>query len=260
LASSPAPAARPKKAPVVELDDEDDDRPIKKKKRRDDDDEDEDDRPRKKKKKPKKAGGGAYLPVILVAALVGLLVLGGAGYGIYALAFKKKDDTASGGGGPKAAVPAGWVEHKSDQDGFKAYFPKQPQVTPAPPPGGFKGVRPKSATGYIAGGQADDLSIILLVAQMQPNSTSADREEMAELFNKGWRGGANSQERTATWAGRPAKEFVIEKKNPKGPSSGILVRQMSTDTHVYGVAIFSKNGPPSAEVLNGFFDNFELLK
>ncbi|MCI0705273.1 MAG: hypothetical protein L0241_29795 [Planctomycetia bacterium] len=251
-----------KKVRAVVEDDDDDERPTKKKKRRDEDDDDDDDRPTKKKKKGKKKAAGIS-PVLIVGIAVGaLLVLGGVGYGVYALAIKKKDDTANTGGGgtpAKAAVPTGWVEHTSEKDKFKAYFPKQPLIGPDAPPGGFPGAKPKSVTAYAVGGPADDFRIILFVAQMQSGATPADIESVAEVFNQGWRGAANSKEGTATWASRPAKEFVVEKKNIKGPSSGILVRQMSTDAAVYGVAIFNRNGPVPSDVINGFFDNFELL-
>ena len=97
-------------------DDDDDDRP--RKKRRDDDDEDDYDRPQRTKKRKK--GGMA---VGLIIALVGgsLALLGGIGFGIYALV-----------GGLKASVPDGWVEYKSEKDNFRAYFPEKPKTNTIP--------------------------------------------------------------------------------------------------------------------------------
>jgi hypothetical protein len=280
-----APAPARKKAVARELDDEDEapkkpargaaededgeERRARKKKRRDEDeDEDEDDRPTRKRKKAKKSGG-AFPLVVAGVVLVALLVAGGVGYGVYALALKKNDDTAGTGGGGtggggigglfRAPVPAGWVEHTSERDKFKAYFPKKPEVHANLSLDKFKGARPKSVNGYAIGSPSDDLMVMLSVAELNPGTSQADRDALADGFNKTWRAGVGSQEGTATWAGRPAKQFVIEKKNPKGPSSGAVVRQMSTDTHMYGVVIVSKTWPVPPAVLDGFFDNFELL-
>lgn len=171
---APAPAPKPKK-PVVEVDedeeeeeapkkpakkparaveDEDDEKPKKKAKARaaEDDEDDEDDRPTKKKKKQK---GGLSPALIGAIAVGGVLLLGGVGYGIYALAFQKKEETAKpnptpnpnpqppGPVGPnppqppvppgpnppvpsKASIPADWVDFHSAQDKFKLKMPKQP--------------------------------------------------------------------------------------------------------------------------------------
>jgi hypothetical protein len=258
-AEEPKPKAKPKpvKAAV-----EDDDEPPRKKRPRDEDEDDDDDRPRKKKKKQKAAG---LSPAVLAGIVLGgLLVLGAIGYGIYALV--SKSDTASsgggssGGGGSRTAVPAGWVEFKSDSDGFRAYFPKTPQALP------FKVPNPKlppakSITLYTAGLPTDEMFISLFVAQLRPGSSQADRDAYAEDFNRSWRAAVGVKEGTATWAGQTAKEFVITKPATKTrPESGIVVRQMTVGDNLYGVIIANGKGIPAPEMVNGFFDNFELLK
>lgn len=138
------PAKKPARAVA---DDEEDDRPTKAKKRARDDDEDDDDRPAAKKKRPayddeddedddrptkKKKKKGGMSPAVLAAIAVGaLLVLGGVGYGVYALAFKKNDETAKGGGGDSAPKPdqlPGWTEYRSEQDKFSIRVPKPVSV------------------------------------------------------------------------------------------------------------------------------------
>jgi len=253
----PPPQRRPARAAV----EEEDDRPRKKARRDDDEDEDEFDSRRKRK------SGGLSAGLIVAITLGGLLLLGGIGYGIYALT-KKSDSAGSGGGGggrgggdgggggSRASVPAGWVEHKSQKDKFKAYFPKEPLVRPLPYDARSKLPIPRSEMVYMYGKPTDDLFILLNVVQLQPNATQADRDAQLTDFTKDHRGG----ERSVTWAGLPAKEYTSEKPGPDGTPRGSVGRQMVNGNTIYTAVILAGNGPPPPEVVNGFFDNFELLR
>src|SRR6266508_797753 len=101
-------------------DEDDEDEPPRKKKRRYDDDDDDYDHDHRRRRKG--GGGGGSGGKIAAIIVVGVMVLAGIGVGINLL---------TGKGGPlakKAPLPPGWKEYSYPQDGFKAAFPKDPQV------------------------------------------------------------------------------------------------------------------------------------
>jgi hypothetical protein len=283
-----APPPKPRKVAAARVDDDEDDRP-RKKSRRDDDEEDEDDRPKskrrrdeddddddwkRKKKKRRQAAGGLSPGVIVAIAVGGLLVLGGIGYGVYALVSKKSDSASGGsggggGGGTKAAVPAGWVEYKSESDKFKAYFPETPQAITLPGGGaggvaavesvGMHMMNPKKGAGPLLG---------VIVLKFKPGTSAADKERAMAVFRQGMgkKGDSKiSEPRSVTWAGQSAQELTIEdasRPNTKtgGKGAGVM-RYMTTDTAAYIAIIGTENaGRAKPEEESGFFDNFELLK
>jgi hypothetical protein len=126
--------------------------------------------------------------------------------------------------------------------------PPNPKLPPA-----------KSITQYISDGPA--VQVRLFVAQLPPGATQADRDAYAEDFGRAWRTVPGSREGSATWAGQPAKEYVITRPATKtAPGSGSVVRQMTVGDTLYGVVITNRTGPVPPEVVSGFFDNFELLR
>jgi hypothetical protein len=268
----PPPKPKPKFIPAVVAEDDEDDRPRKKSRRDDDDDDDDDDRPRskrrrdddddddrpRKKKKKKQQGMGAGL--IVAIALGGILVLGGVGYGVYALVSKKSDSAGGGGGGgsgggPKAAVPTGWVEYRSDKDKFRAYFPSLPQEVSA---GGAPGA--KGMNMYIVEPRGQQVVAMVIVIQLNPGTSQQQRDALAAKFNQGAaKGGARMGAATdTTWMGLPAKQSVVTEGGGRG---GGVMRFASTDATIYIALIGTESGGRlSADLENGFFDNFELIK
>jgi hypothetical protein len=122
-------------------DDEEEDRPRKRRPARDEDDDDEDERPRRKKRKAEKS---SMVPIILIAG-VGLLVLVGGGLGVaYWLSEKTTENAKKGGGdtppnnaippnnppppGPAVQMPAGWEKFNDPLNEIDLYFPSgQPE-------------------------------------------------------------------------------------------------------------------------------------
>jgi hypothetical protein len=216
-----------------------------------------DDRPRRREQ--------AGLSPAAVAGIVlgGLLILGAVGYGVYALAFKKPDEARSGGGSggsddSKPAGPPGWVEYTSEEDGFRAYFPSEPQARPRKLPN-TKLPPARSITQYTSDGPL--VQVRLFVARLPPGAPPADRDAYAEDFNRAWRGVPGSREGSATWAGLPAREFIVTRPATKaGPGAGSVVRQVTVGDTLYGVVITSPGGPVPPEVVKAFLDNFLLLR
>lgn len=265
LVEDPVPAPPPVRKPkliqaVVEVDedesprkqarrnddDDDDDRP--RKKRRDDDD-DDDNRPRKKKRKK----GGMGAGVIVAIAVGGLVLLGGIGFGIYALV-----------GGLKASVPSGWVEYKSEKDNFRAYFPEKPQSNSFPAGlGGKEGV--ESISMHMTDRKDSSKRMVgVIVITFKTGSSAADRDKMMEEMRKSFsedRDNRTSDPKSVRWAGHKAQEVVFDDlKGTGNKKSGGVIRYFATDTHAYIGIIGSESGRMKSEEENGFFDNFELLK
>lgn len=121
----PQPAAKAPRKPVAA----DDDRP-RKGRRRDVEDDEDDAPPRKKGKKAQKAAGVS--PALLYGGIAAAVLV--VGFAVYWFALRG-DSGGSGGGGGGAggggagggALPEGWKEFVSAQDGFKAHFPDEPK-------------------------------------------------------------------------------------------------------------------------------------
>jgi hypothetical protein len=242
------PRAKPKFIPAAVADDDDEDDRPRSKRRRDDDDEDGD-RPRKKKRKK----GGMGAGVIAGIVLGGILVLGGLGYGIYALV----------GGGSKAPVPAGWVEYTSDSDKFKAYFPEKPESNSFPAGQREEGI--ESISMHMLDMKKSTQRMVgVIVVKFKSGSTSAERDKAMEKMRKSFAEGGDgraSEPRSVKWAGQKASEIILEDiKSPGGKKAGGVVRYFATDTHAYVAILASEAGRLKPEEENGFFDNFQLLK
>src|SRR5579872_2928584 len=286
----------------VEVDDDEDDRPKKKKRRndddedrpkskrrRDEDDDEDDDQPRKKKKKKKAAG---ISPLVIAGiALGGLLVLGGVGYGVYALGFKdsKKNETSSSSGGgdssgqtntsnsgsgsssvAKTPVPKGWVEFNQTGTGFKAYFPVKPTE------GNISGVKLYDGEDKTAGFGCTVITQVTL-KQIVPEKRKEAGEELARVIFEAI-GSQVLSRKDATLAGIAGTELLIAEPEksppPKGPPSksktdnkpkektvgrGVF-RVIVTETTLIIAGTTSDSGIPSSELTTAFFDNFELVR
>jgi len=182
-------------------------------------------------------------------------VLGGVGYGIYALVSK----------GKRTAPPPGWKEYTYSKDGFKAYFPSEPEVQELgrqASPGGSM-----TLTAYLAklreGGKGDEGFVGVLVVRF-PSGLFGPRMRdlmLAEMRNKmtGRPGDTRlSSPRQLTWAGYQAEEFTME-----GLGSGrgaAVMRYVVTDSAAYFAVLGSDYGRLKPEEEKAFFDNFVLLK
>lgn len=263
---------RPRSRRRDEDDDDEDDRPRNKRRR----DDDEDERPRKKKKKKKQSGG--LSPALLAGIVVGvLLLLGGVGYGVYALAFKKTETAAgsggSGGGSGSSSnpnVPAGWIDYKPPFTGFKAYFP----VTPEPKPLG-----PLAPDAVVYEGENKALKTgcaVIVFLSSAPIPANKRKEECEEKLKTllTIAHGKELSHKDATLSGLPAVEYLVEvppesSPPPKGKTGGeatdksmgrSVLRVMATENKVYIAAVSCDTGMPTTEWINGFFDNFQVVK
>jgi hypothetical protein len=259
----PAPLPKPKPRPVkavVEVDDDDDERPRKTSRRDDDDEEEDGDRPRKKKKK-KSAG---MSPGVLVGIVLGgLLVLGGAGYGVYALVSKKSDSAGGGGNGSgqKAAVPTSWVAYTAANDKFKAYFPAEPKALTLPAgPGSVPGA--ESVTLHMSDMKKGDGKIVgIIVLRFKPSATAAEREQAVTKFRQGMtdKGTKVTGPQTVNWGGQSAQELILSEASIKKGAGRLRYMTVDNLTYIGIIGTDAAGRAPAAEE-DGFFDNFELLK
>jgi hypothetical protein len=272
--------------------DDEEDRP--RSKRRDDNDDedsDEDDRPRKKRRNDdeedrprrrlaKKAGLGAG--VIAGIVLGSLLLLGGIGYGVYALV---------SGSGPKAAAPAGWKEYTLKDGNFKGYFPKEPQLLGsmqfgagknpfagvANPIGGgnpfggggnpFGGggnafgavpanigeYMPESMSSYVSGDFNDPVHIDVQVMRYASKVPSLVRDQYANMPSetRTVMKGFDIEVKSVRWLGERGTEMVM----PTG-----VMRTVVVDKAIVIATISGLTGRAKKEEEAGFFDNFQVLK
>lgn len=265
--AKPVPKPKPKRA--VADDDDDDDRPRKKAKSRRDDD-DEDDRPRKKKRRadddddyphdyarrrPRAKSGGGGKVALIVGGVLLLLVL--VGLGVYFLTGKDSPFAK------KAPVPPGWSQYS--YDGFRAYFPSQPQVMTmnAGFPvggrggGGFFGANDvpeaESVAMYTCGNDIFNgptpggVSITVSVTRFRNGVPRNLRDDL----NRGGTGKfGNIESRRVRWLGSDASEIVM---------GNAVVRVAYTDKALIVAQINGPNGTRATpEQEAGFFDNFEL--
>lgn len=245
-------------------DDEDNARPPRNRRRQSHDVED-DGRPRKKQKKKQSSG----VSPVFIGAIAGgaFLLLGGVGLAIYLWSGSSKDkDRAansvsgggSGGGGfsstSKAPVPAGWVLFDEVGTGFKAYFPdKTSKIT--------MGSR-KFYEGNDLQERCNCGVVVVSPPNIPPDNKKVFGETTAKTFFDGIRIRVLSRS-DATLAGLPATEYqVVRTDDDKGfeveVSKGVF-RVIVTDKQVIMASVGSKQGTPSPECVNGFFDNFELV-
>lgn len=215
--------------------DDDDERP--RGRRRRDDEDDYDDRPRRRRRGGGGGGGGKAVGIV-AAILAGVAVLGGLGYGIYRLA---------GGGGSNTPPPPGWKQHTYEFDGFRAYFPKQPDVL-----GADRENAPdrSGSTIYSCGMFEPDAEhrVGVVVIRLAADTTAADRERMMGEFRRQYRGSMGS----VKWLGHTADEMT----GPDGTARIVFV-----GSRVYiGVVGAGRGGRVTSEIEKGFFDNVELLK
>jgi hypothetical protein len=221
-------------------DDEDDRRPTRRRRGDEEDDRSHRDRPGRRR--------GLGTPVVVAIVLGSLLALGGIGYGVYAML-----------GGKKTALPPGWKEYTYANDGFKAAFPKEPQVTDMIGLGGGKGAGgfPGFGAGdmgsvnhYTSGGASDAVHIQVIVYRFPSGIPSMFRDQMAQGFRDmpGLPAGPGVETKSVKWMGESATEVAT-------PNS--LMRLAVTDRAVYQAVITGKNGRrATSDEEKAFFDNF----
>jgi hypothetical protein len=182
--------------------------------------------------------------------VVSVLLLGGVGYGIYALAK----------GGSKS-LPAGWKEYTFKNDGFRAAFPESPEVqdignrTGAP-----RGV---TVTGYMAKTGGGSGGVGLMVMKLPSDMPRSEKDTLLEQFRRSMTPGSPngtqlSKPRSVTWAGQKAEEITLEQIS--GSKRGAIVRYMFTETTGYIAVLGTDDGRLSSDLERTFFDSFQLLK
>jgi hypothetical protein len=232
-------------------DDEDDDRRPTRRRR----EEDEDDRPRRDRHPPPRRRRGLGTPAVVAIVIGSILALGGIGYGIYAML-----------GGSKTPLPPGWKEYTYQDDGFKAAFPTEPQVSRmgdvmgamgAGKGGGGVGGFPGFDAGgmgslnmYTSGGFNDAVHIEVTVYRFPSGVPRAFRDQMAQGIRNmpGVPGGLGVETKSVRWMGESATEIV---------TPGLVTRIAITDKAMYQAAIGGKGGRRTTpEEEKAFFDNF----
>jgi hypothetical protein len=184
--------------------------------------------------------------------VVSVLVLGGVGYGIYAIVK----------GGSKG-LPSGWKEYTFTKDKFKAAFPESPEVRDMSQlgtrlPAGLTG------TAYMAKTKDGSGGVIVMAMQLPVSITPRQKDEMIGAIRQSLVRGATrnnniqlSQPKQITWAGQKAEEALMEEPGGKGRA---VIRYMLTETGVYAAMLGSDDGQLDRDVENAFFNNFQLLK
>ena len=151
------------------------------------------------------------------------------------------------------------------KDGFKAYFPSEPEVEELGRqaiPGGSM-----TLTAYHAKFReqvkAEEGLVGVIVVRFPPGLFGPRMREvlLGEMRNKmlGRAGDTRiSSPRQLTWAGYQAEEFTMEETG--GGRGAAVMRFVVTDSAAYFVVLGSENGRLKPEDEKAFFDNFELLK
>jgi hypothetical protein len=264
--------------------DDDDDRPrnkrreddnrSRKRQRSEDDDDDDYDRPRRRQRKRAGMGAGVLAAIVLGS----LLLLGGIGYGVYAL--------LGGALAPKSAPPAGWKEYTYKDDNFKAYFPKEPQLLgtmqfgrgnnpfggAGKPVGGgnlfggggnpFGGMpanideyMPEAVSTYLAGDMfGDHVSINVQVMRYPSKVPSQVRDGFGADMPREARNMAKDlgvEIKSVRWLGERATEMTM----PNGVTRCTVVGKAVYIATISGAG--GKRAKPEEEA--GFFDNFQVL-
>src|SRR5262245_11870534 len=258
---------RPKPRPRWESADDEDDRPRTRRRWDDDEDDYEFDRRRRRRQ-----GGGAGKALAVVGIVIGgLVLLGGVGYGVYALASKKEgsgSDSAEKGapsglpwGGSGSGlntlgkIPPGWQQFSYPKDGFRAYLPGEPFIQGD---GGYTEYWSPDPRG---GGGAVDTCVFLQVIHFGGTATDAQKREILAHARAGH--GGSSSVRQVTWAGQKAEEVTTGRDtNPDvGEMGGAVIRTMIVGDTAYIAVVGSvRSGRARRDHAAAFFDNFELLK
>jgi hypothetical protein len=274
----PAPARR-------DDDDDDEDRPRpakaavrKSRPARDEDDEDDYDddepRPRRGKKGGGKKKGMSGLTIGLIAAGA-LVVLGGVGYGVYALAFKEKDKTVDKGSGDgsgtdgKAKVPDGWKKVDGSAAGFTAYLPgdaKEMSDLRGKMPLAMTGIEQQQVTKLFMG-QSPDKTVVGMAmgATFGQDMPPAVRNTMStmtfDMMTSGMAKGSNKPKVLETtevpWLGVKAKQTVLE-VGQANDTGQMVVRMAVNEWGIYVGIIGMQGGRPKPEYEKALFDNFEV--
>lgn len=234
--------------------DDDDEKRPKRKRRRDYDD----DKYTQKWRPKQKTGMGVGMIVAVIFG--GLIMVGGVGYGLYALVGKAssvKDDLFSSV--PKSPPPPGWKQYTFADDHFRAYMPLEPHI--------FRGIRPDKKMPWEE--DSDDFSNEITSGNLYlcgEKKTSIVSVKVFQLrsgarYRKRW--DANipkdgplpldlGEIRTIKWFGEKGYQLTTRLE---------AARFVLTDVGLFGVAISSSTGTRTTpEEESSFFDNFELLK
>jgi hypothetical protein len=219
--------------------------------------------------------------IIAGIVLGSLLLLGGIGYGVYALV---------SGSGPKTAAPAGWKEYTYKDANFKAYFPREPQVVgtmqfgrgnnpfggAGKPVGGggnpfgvgggpFGGggmpvnieeYMPESVATYLAGDMfSDSVAINVQVMRYPSKVPSIVRNQYSGDMPGEARDMARQmgvEMKSVRWLGERGMELTM----PQGVTRTVVV-----DNMIYTATVSGRNGKRAKpEEETGFFDNFQVIK
>ena len=117
---------------------------------------------------------------------------------------------------------------------------------------------------YMVNPNGDTPGVMVAVIRLKPGMNAQTRDAILTGMNRqmSGRGNTNMTAPTdTTWLGRPAKQIVIEEKGVAvAKKGGGLMRYVVMDDAIFFGMIGNDNGRVSAEIENGFFDNFELLK
>jgi hypothetical protein len=288
------PAVKAKVKADVELD-EDDDRP--RKKRRQDDDEDDDQPRKKKRRKQDDDEPGFFTPRNIVGGVLLLILLGVAGYVFYDRYGKKKDDTASnpspsnpnpqpgpggpgpirpgpggpirpGPGGPIRPGPGGTVHPAPKLD------PDQPQTLASP--AGFKVTFPGPyssldavidplkkqyrTSGSLHGWDNSASGVICTAAYLDlPRGSDKKKiaEELVKVMSQEGSGFDVASRQPVSARGGNWEEITTKDRNG---SDTIVTRVLQTDSRVYVIAVENLSGAPPADIMQKFFDSFDLTK
>jgi hypothetical protein len=244
---------KPKPRPV--LADVDNDQPRKKRRR---DDGDDDSPPRRRRRRSR--GGWNAGPALAIVAMVifGVALVGGVGYGVYALIGKKSGSDSA----KTTRPPRGWREYSYPEDGFKASFPAAPEITreeePGPVPfGPLAGI--SAMCRYRSRGGPGAAEVMVMVGRIPASLPQADRDRLVAEFRRIVQAEFTRppQMKTVTWLGQQ----VIELSGDEA-----TVRVVATETAVYlaGISAQASDGhtvvraDPNKE--KAFFDNFVLLR
>ena len=284
-AITPVPAFIPvEEVPVVEaaltkpkpkparVDEDDEQEPPRKKKPRDEDEDEPAPRPRTKKRRDKVEDGYARFKrrrrargsggMIALCIVGGVLLLVGIGVAIYLLS--GKDSPLA----KKTPVPPGWEEHSYPIDGFKAYFPKEPEVHTVPteefnvdnprvrrempPPlvGGLDAFRQvTSISGYTCRDFDGGMNVTVVVGRFRNGTPASLRGEIGDMPKKKQFG---FEYRKIRWLGHDVAELSNE---------STVIRAFVTDRYMFIVQLSGPKGTRAKpEEEQAFFDNFELTR
>src|SRR5262245_24576049 len=274
------PRKKPGKAAREADEDENNDRPKKKKRRKQGDDE-----------------GGVSMTRNIVMGVLLLILLGVAAYVFYDR-YKKKDDTSSnssddakpvnprlqsgtpppdlkiqaagtGGGGPAPKLPdpkkqpvgtPGQPTTLTSPAGFKVTFPG-PYVNETPPPR----VRDQiglPVTIYRTEGITNHQSFVAGHVDLPANATADEKKSAYDRVVKSLTEespkGLKLSRREVTVGGQKWEEITVTELKKGNREGGGVIRLLQTDARVYILLTGHDREAPPADVVQKFFDSFEL--